>query len=242
MKYGIIAAGEGSRLAAEGVVAPKPLVKIGGEALIDRLIKVFLDNDAESVAVICNERMTDVAAHLERIASNGLDGRTVPLHCVVKSTPSSMHSFYELMPLLRGSDFCLTTVDPVFREKDFSCYIKKFLQSDVDALMAVTEYVDDEKPLYVDTDPMSLQVNAFRDVPGPKGMKYVSGGIYCLRKKCLDTLERCMKQGYFRMRDFQRGLLDDRLLVQAFPFSQIIDVDHVNDIQKAEKMLREGNT
>lgn len=237
MKFAILAAGEGSRLFKEGLQVPKPMVSVNGEMMIDRLIRIFRSNGADEVIVISNGRFPQIKEHLDSLPIGSF-----PLKVIARQTLGSMHSFYELMPLLRGSDFCLTTVDPVFREKDFSCYIKKFLQSDVDALMAVTEYVDDEKPLYVDTDPMSLQVNAFRDVPGPKGMKYVSGGIYCLRKKCLDTLERCMKQGYFRMRDFQRGLLDDRLLVQAFPFSQIIDVDHVNDIQKAEKMLREGNT
>ena len=37
MKYAIIAAGEGSRLAREGIWEPKPLVEVGGERLIDRL-------------------------------------------------------------------------------------------------------------------------------------------------------------------------------------------------------------
>ena len=39
MKFAIIAAGEGSRLQQEGVELPKPLVKVCGEALIDRLIR-----------------------------------------------------------------------------------------------------------------------------------------------------------------------------------------------------------
>ena len=52
MRYAIIAAGEGSRLAAEGIAEPKPLVKVGGEALIDRMIRVFMDNDAEEIFVI----------------------------------------------------------------------------------------------------------------------------------------------------------------------------------------------
>ena len=37
MKYAIIAAGEGSRLAAEGVAEHKPLVRVHGECLVDRL-------------------------------------------------------------------------------------------------------------------------------------------------------------------------------------------------------------
>ena len=43
MRYAIIAAGEGSRLAQEGISLPKPLVKINGEAMIDRLIRIFLE-------------------------------------------------------------------------------------------------------------------------------------------------------------------------------------------------------
>ena len=55
MKYAIIAAGEGSRLAQEGVSAPKPLVQVGGECLIDRLLRIFMQNSAEEIVVICND-------------------------------------------------------------------------------------------------------------------------------------------------------------------------------------------
>ena len=44
MNYAIIAAGEGSRLFQEGVQAPKPLVKVQDECLIDRLIRIFMQN------------------------------------------------------------------------------------------------------------------------------------------------------------------------------------------------------
>ena len=54
MNYAIIAAGEGSRLAQEGVNEPKPLVKVQNEHLIDRLIRVFMDNDAEKYKLIEN--------------------------------------------------------------------------------------------------------------------------------------------------------------------------------------------
>ena len=95
MKYAIIAAGEGSRLAAEGIEDPKPLVRVGEERLIDRLIRIFMDNEAEQIVVICNDLTSLVARHLLRIQEDGLNGRSVPLFFLVKSTPSSMHSFYE---------------------------------------------------------------------------------------------------------------------------------------------------
>ncbi|EJW94426.1 protein containing Nucleotidyl transferase domain protein, partial [gut metagenome] len=54
MKYAIIAAGEGSRLQQEGVNLPKPLVRIGGESMIDRLIRIFRNNGAEEICIIVN--------------------------------------------------------------------------------------------------------------------------------------------------------------------------------------------
>ena len=64
MKYAIIAAGEGSRLAAEGITQPKPLVQVGGECLIDRLIRIFMANDADEIVCICNDQTAQVASHL----------------------------------------------------------------------------------------------------------------------------------------------------------------------------------
>ena len=98
MHYGIIAAGEGSRLRQEGVDRPKPLVDLDGRPMIERLINVFIGCGAESVSVIVNEQMTDVQRFLVDLAPS----LAVPLRLIVKSTPSSMHSFYELSRLMRG--------------------------------------------------------------------------------------------------------------------------------------------
>lgn len=54
MKFAIIAAGEGSRLSQEGVELPKPLVRLNGEAMIDRLIRIFNENGAEEICIIVN--------------------------------------------------------------------------------------------------------------------------------------------------------------------------------------------
>ena len=60
MNYAIIAAGEGSRLAQEGVKWPKPLVRLNDTALIDRLIQIFLNKKATAIRVIVNEEMKEV--------------------------------------------------------------------------------------------------------------------------------------------------------------------------------------
>ena len=235
MKYAIIAAGEGSRLAQEGIVSPKPLVKVDGEMLIDRLIRVFMANGASEIDVICNEQMKTVAGHLEEIKAKG----NVPLRFIVKSTPSSMHSLWELSSWLVKEPFVLTTVDTIFREDEFTTYIRRFESlvesGQADCLMGVTDYIDDEKPLYVDVD-LDLHITGFLDTCDHP--KYISGGIYGLTPASLVTLRRCIERGESRMRNFQRALVNDGLRLQAWPFSKILDVDHASDIQKAEAFIK----
>ena len=233
MKFAIIAAGEGSRLQQEGVHLPKPLVTLHGEPLIDRLIRIFRRCGAAEVNIIVNQRYPEVAAHLRQ-----LSGETgMPeIRLVVKDTPSSMHSFFELSPFLATESFCLTTVDTIFREEEFTAYVRAFQRdADYDGMMAVTEYVDDEKPLYVATD-SALNITGFHDARA-EADRYVSGGIYCLRPSALQPLRRCMECGVSRMRNFQRALVADKQRLKACPFSKILDVDHVSDIRKAEEFL-----
>ena len=205
MHYAIIAAGEGSRLAQEGVSKPKPLVEIDGEPMIGRLVGIFTR---------CN--------------------------VVVKSTPSSMHSFYELSRVMPAGKFCLTTVDTIFREDDFRNYINEMEKDDgYDGVMAVTPYIDDEKPLYVETD-KDLNITAFNDDKTP-GVKFISGGIYALNGKAIRILEKCMEEGMSRMRNYQRALIAGGLRLKAFPIEKILDVDHAGDIEKAENFLNGTN-
>ena len=231
MKFAIISAGEGSRLAREGVQLPKPLVQLNGMAMIDRLIHIFAKNGAEQVVVIINNEVAQTKEHLALLKKVS----EVPLEVIVKTTPSSMHSFYELSTYLKDDKFCLTTVDTIFREEEFSRFIEAFKASDKDGLMAVTDYIDDEKPLYISTDE-ELNITGFHDARTPD-CRYISGGIYCLTPKSIDTLQRCMENGMSRMRNFQRQLVADGLHLGAYPFSKILDVDHASDIEKAEAFL-----
>ena len=243
MKFAILAAGEGSRLAQEGVELPKPLVKINGEAMIDRLIRIFKDNGAEEIVIITNNLTPLPQNHLR-----DLQTKDESIKLIVKTTPSSMHSFYELKPLIGNGKFCLTTVDTIFREKEFGEYIDAFKAYEGDGMMAVTDYIDDEKPLYISTD-AEMNITGFHDSlenfaasePGKDGKsvcKYISGGIYCLNEKAFTTLDKCINSGMSRMRNFQRQLVFDGLKLKAYQLNKILDVDHASDIEKAESFLK----
>lgn len=231
MNYAIIAAGEGSRLAQEGVKKPKPLVELNGEPMIGRLINVFTRCNAESISIIVNNEMKEVKAYLDTLNPG------VPFNVVVKSTPSSMHSFFELSRVMKKGKFCLTTVDTIFREDDFARYIAAF-EADTasDGMMAVTPFIEDEKPLYVDVD-NDMNIRAFHDA-AYEGARFISGGVYALNDKAITVLEDCMSRGIARMRNFQRALIDAGLSLKAYPIEKIVDVDHADDIEVAERFLR----
>ena len=235
MKYAVIAAGEGSRLTKEGNTTPKPLIEVNGERLVDRLLRIFEAHGASEVAIICNEQMTEVKNHLLAVQQN----YRLPLRLVVKSTPSSMHSMWELSRWLDDGSFVLTTVDTIFREEEFDGFVQTFSgllkTGEADGVMGVTDYIDDENPLYVSTDD-DLWITAFLDQCDCP--RFVSGGIYALTPRSLTTLRDCVANGEQRMRNFQRALLRDGLKLKAWPFSKVLDVDHVSDIQKAEVFLQ----
>ena len=139
MHFGIISAGEGSRLASEGFGQPKPLVPICGVPMIERLIRIMNSCGAQRIAVIVNGENTETVSLL----------KSLPVDLVVKKTPTPMHSLMELAPFLEGESFCVTTVDTVFSESRFRLMMDEFSASPFDGLMGVTSLIDDEKPLYV---------------------------------------------------------------------------------------------
>lgn len=235
MNFGIIAAGEGSRLAKEGFLLPKPMVNLRGESLIERLIRIFMSKGAKAIYVVINKHSPRLERTLRKLT------KEAPLHIVKKDTPSSLHSLGELLkahPYIK--EMCLTTTDTVFDEREFGQFLKAFGDNpSVDALMGVTSFVDDESPLYV-------KVNAEREILGFSDMAaplhaHVSGGIYCLRSKALQVARQALEQQMERMRNYQKLLLDVGLTVKAYPFSQIVDIDHMRDIQVAEAFLEKLN-
>lgn len=229
MHFAIIAAGEGSRLKAESVAIPKPLVEINNVPLIERLFSIAINNGAESISCITNEEFKEVHEFLKNRKFE------IPFNLIIKSTPSSLHSFYALKPFLEKKSFCLTTVDTVFAENEFKNFIHEAKShEDYDGLLAVTDFIDDEKPLCVDIDD-DLRILKFEDSQG--NLKYATGGIYFFSPKILKEIEKPVENGMMRLRNFLKLLVEKNYKLHAYKFSKIIDVDHYSDIKTAEKFL-----
>jgi NDP-sugar pyrophosphorylase family protein len=229
MKFAILAAGEGSRLRKGGIHMPKPLVKVAGVPLIDRILNIIDGNRPESVACIINENGQELHTHLS--------GKkfTFPFKLKVKSTPSSLHSLFELYNFIERSPFCLLTVDSIFNEFEFRNFLNAAqLTGNIFGAIAVTDYIDDETPLYVNLN-LNYEILEFSD--SQNGCNWITGGIYYFKEDISSYLRESIEMGTMRLRNFLRFLLKSKKTLIGFPFSKIVDVDRISDVKEAENFL-----
>jgi NDP-sugar pyrophosphorylase family protein len=230
MHFAIIAAGEGQRLKEEGFSCPKPLLEINGVPLIKRLLDSCIRNGATTISCIINEESPALYRYLIELEL------PVPLNILIKSTPSSMHSLFALRVFLKNIPFVLLTTDTIYKEIEFGAFLHECQHTQGNGVIAVTDFVDDEKPLYVEFDSAGI-INKFAD--SKQTRIFVTGGIYYFRDDIFRTAEMLLNSGRERLRNLLKHLAENGYRMKAFSFSKMIDVDHVTDIEKAAELLGE---
>ncbi|MGV8074721.1 MAG: NDP-sugar synthase [Syntrophobacteraceae bacterium] len=231
MKAGIIAAGLGERLARGGISTPKPLTPIAGRPLIARIIDASAKLNVSSVACIVNAENLDVANYL-------LDNRwPVPLELIVKTTPSSMESLFSLAHLLRDEPFILFTVDVIAGFETLADFFEQAKQhSDASGVLALTEFVDDEKPLWAMIDPGNRIIALGDDA---RESRYVTAGFYCFSPEIFSLMDIARGKKLSALRQFLNLLIEKDFPLYGIPVAKTIDVDFPEDIEKAEAFLKE---
>jgi NDP-sugar pyrophosphorylase family protein len=230
MKAGIIAAGQGDRLIQGGILVPKPLVTIGGEPLIARAIRAATHVGVTSIACIVNDLNPAVADYLRSTSW------PVPLELIVKTTPSSMESLFSLAPLLSDEPFLLFTVDAVFEFNVLRRFLTKARRRSGDGVLAVTRFVDDEKPLWARLD-KDQKIVALGEEARPG--RYVTAGFYYFRPEIFSMIDAARIKGLNALRQFLDLLLKNNYSLYGVPVSMTVDVDTPQDIEKAHKYLEE---
>lgn len=233
MKAAIISAGIGERIALGGVDTPKPLLQVGGSPLIARIIDAAAKLGMSSVACIVNDVQPAVAEFLQSTSW------PIPLELKIKTTPSSMESLFCLEPLLRQESFLLLTVDAVFA---FSA-LKDFLSQAINlqhgaGVLALTDYIDDEKPLWVRLDERG-KITAMGDAA--RGSRYVTAGFYYFTPNIFSLVDIARNQKLTALRQFLGLLVSSGYDLYGLPGPKSVDVDYPEDIQKAEEFLNEIN-
>jgi len=227
----ILAGGEGSRLAAEGVAAPKPLLLLQGQPLIVRLLETLAGLGCETVTCLVRADFEGVF-QLLRGSDFG-----VPLDVRSCRTPSSLHTLVAgLDAVPPGAVFC-SMVDTVMPFADWRRVYRatdEALAAGADAVLAVTPFVDDESPLYVNRDTGGRVLGLSDQLVVPP---CVTGGAYGFGPPTRLAARDALDRGIVRMRGFLKWFIEQGARLATVSVPRIIDIDHEADLRLADAWL-----
>jgi NDP-sugar pyrophosphorylase family protein len=229
LKGGIIAAGEGSRLSADGYRGSKAMVPVAGRPLVDHALARFRVLGIRALTVIVNDASADC---LEWLKHHGGD---FELDLIVRSTPSSYASFRLVADRLAGARALITTVDGIMPAEDFSSFAETAAAfPETAVVLGLTAYVDDEKPLWATLDAADCRIRRL----GGSGGSHVTAGLYLL--PAAGPAEPA--QGFGRLRDYLGWLVAEGHPVYGVVLPKVFDIDRASDIAAAERAAAEGET
>lgn len=222
---GILAAGDGSRLRQGGWTMPKPLVPVAGLPLIGHVIENFVAAGIIRLAIIFNGEEEDCARWV-RGRFPGLD-----LRILVRTTASSLESFQRIVPMLEAGPALVSTVDAFCPRSDFLSFARSAAQAPPETtVLAVTPFVDDERPLWASLD----EKGRLTSLGGDSG-NVVTAGLYVFPERVRSLSPPATVR---RLREFLSWLVERGETVSGFPIQKVVDVDRSSDVALAEAMAR----
>jgi NDP-sugar pyrophosphorylase family protein len=221
LRGGIIAAGHGTRLRADGYRVSKPMTPVGGKPLIEHALSRFRAVGVDRVTVIVNEESEDsrrwLAAH-----SEDLD-----LDVIVRTTPSSYASFALVAARLIGAPAVITTVDAIMVVDAFQDFVDSASRFPSNAIvLGVTRHVDDDKPLWATLDDDG-RIQRLGGGPG----SHVTAGLYWLPARSIQA----PTAGFDRLRDYLQWLVGNGRPVYGVVLPLVFDIDRAHDVEAAEQ-------
>jgi NDP-sugar pyrophosphorylase family protein len=221
LRGGIIAAGHGTRLRADGYRVSKPMTPVGGRLLIDHALDRFRTVGIRQATIIINEGSDDCRRWLDE-HSDDLD-----LDVIVRTTPSSFASFEIVASRLEGAPALITTVDSIMSTDAFRRFVDVARRFPADAfVLGLTDHVDDENPLWASLD----ESGRIARLGGDRG-SHVTAGLYWLPA----DRGAAPAARFERLRDYLRLLVDEGRPVYGIVLPLVFDIDRARDVEAAER-------
>ncbi len=115
MEAVILAAGFGSRLGVHKGDGPKPLIRIGGKALIDHTLKILRNNGVRDVIIVTGYKSKKIKEYLKGKYPLNIDF----VHNSEYDSTNNIYSLYLAKDSLSGDDFHIINCDVLFHERIF---------------------------------------------------------------------------------------------------------------------------
>jgi NDP-sugar pyrophosphorylase family protein len=218
---GVIAAGDGLRLKADGYRVSKPMVSVAGRPLIDHTLERFRAVGIRRLTVIINETSDDCRQWLVEHCGD------FDLEMIVRTTPSSYASFQLVAERLAGAPALITTIDSIMPVDSFHNFVKlaSFFEND-SVTLGLTDHVDDENPLWATLSDEDSRIVQLGGVEGT----HVTAGLYWLP----EVRAQEPTPDFARLRDYLKWLVAKGRRVYGVVLPQVFDIDRARDIAAAE--------
>ena len=221
----LMAGGKGERLRPLTENTPKPLIKVGGKAIIDYNVERLISYGLKNIHVTVNYLAEQLEDHFSS-PKNGVKVETVrePNYLGTMGSIQFVKEFHNDTVLVMNSD--------LFTNIDYEDFYLHFKEHDADMSVAAIPY------------DVSIPFGIFeldgRDIKGikekPSYHYYANAGIYLIKKEVLKYIPQ---NEFFNATDLIEELVKQQMKVIRFPITGYwIDIGQHSELVKANELVK----
>jgi len=221
----LMAGGKGERLRPLTEKTPKPLLPIGGKAIIDHNVDRLISYGVQNISVTVNYMKEQLEEHYAK-PHNGIQVQTIrePKFLGTIGSIKYVKDFYNDTVLVMNSD--------LFTNINYEDFYIHFLENNAEMSVAAVPYT------------LSIPYGIFdldgRDIKGliekPTYNYYANAGIYLIKREALDEIP---DDTFFNATDLIEKLISEGKKVIRFPLNGTwIDIGNPQEYQKAKELVK----
>lgn len=221
----LMAGGKGERLRPLTLDTPKPLLPVGGKAIIDYNVERLVANGVENIFVTVNYLHEQIEKHFEQPV------RDVQVRCLREPEFLGTIGSVKFISEFRNDTVLLMNSD-LFTNIDIEDFYTHFIQYDADMSVATIPYSVNI--------PYGIFELEGREIKGIKEKPlynyHANAGIYLLRREVLDRIPEGVP---YDATDLITDLVSAGKRVIRFPITGYwIDIGKPEDYRKAEELVK----
>ena len=221
----MMAGGKGERLRPLTEKTPKPLLPVGGKAIIDHNVDRLISYGVKHISVTVNYLREQIEDHY-REPHNGIQVQTVrePKFLGTIGSIKFVPKFFNDTVLLMNSD--------VFTNIDYEDFFLHFQQNDAEMSVAAIPYNVSIPYGILDLDGRNVQGLLEK----PKYNYYANAGIYLIKRRALKEIP---DDTFFNATDLVEKLIAEGKKVIRYPLNGTwIDIGNPQEYQKANDLVK----
>ena len=224
----LMAGGKGERLRPLTEKTPKPLLPVGGKAIIDHNIDRLISFGVRHVSVTVNYLKEQIEEHYAK-THNGVQVQTVrePQFLGTIGSIKFVKEFYNDTVLVMNSD--------LFTNINYEDFYLHFKEHNAEMSVAAVPYTVSVPYGIFDLDGRNIEGL----IEKPTYNYYANAGIYLIKRSALDEIPN---DTFFNATDLIEKLIEDGKKVIRFPLNGTwIDIGNPQEYQKANELIKHMN-